>query len=218
MATSITSLADAVRWSWLFCAVVLGCSQVPAQDSRPNTAPPDSPVRAAPKPIAQPSAPAIVASSEPERSIQILAFDCYKPEDTGAGRSVPTSSLVSQWQAGGPSGASWNVSDLRCYADLAAKCSRGEIDARLFVGERSVVETKLGVNRSGAQHLEFEVTEKNWKARPRRGAQAAASLSHGVVYPASRRFMRGARGIQRRDQSVSRSRRCSKFHRRLRER
>ena len=124
--------------------------------------------RAEPTPtheIIQPKANMKVES----RQLEIREFDCFKAEDEVAGVQPPQT-LLSKWAAGGPNGASWNATELVCFADVSTNCSHGELRSVLQIGSRQMVARDQPVNERAPQRVRIPVTEQDWRRsldRPR---------------------------------------------------
>jgi hypothetical protein len=147
-------LAIAASWA---------CSRAPAQDGRRNQNQPERPAPVPTQPAPAPRTAPPVPAAPPTRSVEITEFDCSKQEDSGADRQPQASQLLSQWRAGGPSGASWNASDLKCYASVRAACASGRLRAQLLIGQREATERTLVITASGPQRVEFDVSERSWR-------------------------------------------------------
>ena len=107
--------------------------------------------------------PRPAAEQPPTRGVEITEFDCAKAEDFPPGRQTGTPQRLSQWQAGGPSGASWNATNLKCFADVRAQCARGELRAQLLIGQRAAVGNTFAITVSGPQRIELDVPERTWR-------------------------------------------------------
>ena len=162
MSISITFLAE--------CAVIvslgLACSKAPAQSAK-SARTGSASEQAAPKstaptpPVATPTPP---SSSAAQRSIEIRSFDCVKVEDTPDVGAQPTEHvLLSRWAAGGPAGASWNASDLTCFASVYADCTEGELTTTLTVGTHRVGSTTASITQHGLQQVTLAVPERSWR-------------------------------------------------------
>lgn len=164
----ISIIGRVERWGALLLAVVacVSCSQAPAQEGR-APAPPQQSVVLPPTSIVQepPSLPKLAPAAEPKttRTVEITEFDCSKQEDFQPGASPQASQLLSRWRAGGPSGASWNATDLKCVTLVHAQCARGELRFELLIGQRAVAQNVLAINTPGLQRAEFEVLERTWR-------------------------------------------------------
>jgi hypothetical protein len=94
--------------------------------------------------------------------VAITQFDCSKSEDYDANAKSAVPGL-STWRAGGPGGATWNATDLTCFAKIQTSCEAGELRAVLHVGQRSAGVQTLALSRAGEQHAEIVVPENIWR-------------------------------------------------------
>jgi hypothetical protein len=167
MAISTTGRVECRITVVLAFAATFGCQQAPAQDKArveidplpPAVAQPRGSESAPPAPL-EPRYPV-----EPKnvRSVEIIEFDCAKHEDYQPGVGVKVSQRLSQWRAGGPSGASWNASDLKCYSTVRAACSGGAMQFQLLIGQRVASEKTISITAAASQRIEIDVPESTWR-------------------------------------------------------
>jgi hypothetical protein len=167
MSSSITSRVEATG-RILLLAFACGCAGTPSTgrcsvDPKPPQPTPSPaadcqqlPVRASTPPPSAPSGPA------DQRIVKILAFDCIKAEDVQAGVQPADAIRISKWMAGGPGGASWNATDLLCFADIKTSCEQGHLSSTLRVGQRRVATQKTAITLSGPVHIRLSASERAW--------------------------------------------------------
>ncbi len=103
-----------------------------------------------------------------------MLFDCSKAEDVQEGVKPPDTARISKWMAGGPGGATWNATDLLCFADIETPCEQGQLSSVLRVGQRRVADQKTVIERAGSQRVLLSASERDWKNgldadKPKRG-------------------------------------------------
>jgi len=86
--------------------------------------------------------------------VSITAFDCMKhevfPGEAPPRGPIPAGAGIRAWKGGGPYGASWNVSQLRCFVAAAPRCSRGRVMFTLRVGQQVVAEEAAAISAGRA--------------------------------------------------------------------
>ncbi len=130
-------------------ALLSACGQ-----SQPPAAPPQT-TRPESTPAAQPAA-------NEDRLVRISRFDCAASSDLDEGADFPWSKGISLWSGGGPGGAAWNVSKLRCVVEYQTTCTRGEADAELRIGGALAEAKHSRIEQAGAQQFTFDLTPERW--------------------------------------------------------
>jgi len=165
---SIASRAERRTLSLIMCVVAIGCTDA-GHKNTPSTAPePPSvaPVENKPDTVSSPDSP--MHDNKPQatpnaRIVTITQFDCSKSEDLDANATPAALPGLSTWRAGGPGGATWNATDLTCFAKVQTSCEIGELKAMLHVGQRSAGMQTLALSRGGEQRVEMVVPENIWR-------------------------------------------------------
>ena len=67
----------------------------------------------------------------------MASFECVKP-GVEPKQPITPHHGVSGWRGGGPGGAAWNASELRCEAVIRTTCAKGSVQAEMRVGRRVV--------------------------------------------------------------------------------
>lgn len=120
--------------------------------SEPPTAPPVNE-----QVIAQP------AVAKDDRLIRISRFDCATEADLDGATDFPWPQGISLWSAGGPGGAAWNVSRLRCAVELQTACARGAADIELRIGGALSEAKNAKIEHAGAQQITFDLAPDRWQ-------------------------------------------------------
>lgn len=97
------------------------------------------------------------------RLIQISRFDCVTPEEVTDENAFPWIKGISRWSGGGPSGATWNASELRCVVELQTDCARGQADIELRVAGAIVASKSATIHRAGTQQITFHLIARQWE-------------------------------------------------------
>jgi hypothetical protein len=136
-------------------------------------------MKRAPPPAAVPKASSIV---------RIQAFDCERHEEF-PGFAAPSGVIapgngIRGWAHGGPSGANWNVDELRCVVRAEAACTGGSIGALVRVGNALVAEQRVQLGPAGAaSDFVFRIPLKSWRSQldqPARKMAAKQPFRTGV--------------------------------------
>jgi hypothetical protein len=208
MSSSITSRADATA-GVLLLAFAWGCAGTPSAGRctlDPKPPQPTPPPAADCERVPAPKSPALAAPpsfATDGRMVKIVTFDCIKAEDAQEGAQPADTLRISKWTAGGPGGATWNATDLLCFADIETSCDQGELSSALRVGQRRVADQKTAIAQAGSMRIQLSASERlESGARSRKGWTRSA-VSHsgvqlvdrGLVYQAgrSRSWRRGLR-------------------------
>jgi hypothetical protein len=97
------------------------------------------------------------------RLIQISRFDCVTSDDSTDAADFPWSKGISHWLGGGPGGAVWNISELRCAVEFQTSCAQGEADAELRIGGAISGSERAKIARAGIQQITFRLMAEHWE-------------------------------------------------------
>ena len=107
-----------------------------------------------------------VARRAPRPFIAIASFDCEKvidlPGVAAPAGAIPAARGIRAWHGGGPGGANWNVTDLRCVVRIDTRCTAGKVGVALRVGQHVVGEKQVDV-RTSPFDVELSVAQKQWQ-------------------------------------------------------
>jgi hypothetical protein len=103
------------------------------------------------------------ANPDPDRLVRISRFDCATSADVEDVAEFPWSKGISLWSGGGPGGAAWNVSKLRCAVELQTTCARGAADIELRIGSALSEARQLKIEHAGIQHVTFDLAPERWE-------------------------------------------------------
>ncbi|WP_293373472.1 hypothetical protein [Nevskia sp.] len=120
-----------------------------------------------------------VVSSDPERLVRIVRFDCAKfTSDEDAANAFPMAQSLRNWMGGGPGGAAWNADRLRCAAELQTPCTEGSINIELHVGNSLAAEQNIAFSRAGMQAFSFDLRDDSWAAQLNQVGEASKQLPY----------------------------------------
>jgi len=146
------------RRAWLLVACALALAAV-GWTRRTRAA--DAGARAAPTATAPGVAPDKPA--RPVAPIAVDSFDCFKAEDDAtedlpavAGRGI------SAWNGGGPGGAVWNASELRCAATIRTTCEAGKVTIELRIGKATAATATVPI-RGGKGDWRASLHHRQWE-------------------------------------------------------
>jgi hypothetical protein len=169
MSSWTTNRAE-VRTGILFLAVACGCAGTPSagrcrvDPSPPKpTCPPAAECARVPG-VAPPATTTPPHAGSNDRIVRISTFDCSKAEDFQEGAPPTDAIRISKWMAGGPGGATWNATDLLCFADVETTCAEGQLSSSLRVGQHLVADHKTAIAQPGPQHIQLTASERTWRA------------------------------------------------------
>lgn len=168
MFSSITSPAEASAGVVLL-AFVWGCAGTPSaarcsvHPELPPTPPPAADCQPPIAPVQTPAATPPNAASD-ARMLTISTFDCIKAEQAQEATEPADAARVSKWNAGGPGGANWNVTDLLCFADIETSCERGQLTSALRVGQHRVTKQTTAIDHAGPYHIRLTAPERAWRS------------------------------------------------------
>lgn len=119
------------------------------------------------QPTAQTSPPAsdptMKITAKDYRLIHISRFDCATSADAEDATEFPWSKGISRWSGGGPGGAAWNVSKLRCAVELQTTCTTGTADIELRIGGALGDSRNARIKHAGPQEVIFELAPDRWE-------------------------------------------------------
>jgi hypothetical protein len=107
--------------------------------------------------------PAAQPDVKDDRLIRISRFDCATSADLDGVADFPWSKGLSLWAGGGPGGAAWNVSALRCAVELQTTCTRGTADIELRIGGALSEARNAKIEHAGLQQVTFELAADRWE-------------------------------------------------------
>jgi len=116
-------------------------------------------------PVAAPPAnePAVRFATKEDRLVRISRFDCATEADLDSAAGFPWAKGISLWASGGPGGAGWNVSKLRCAVELQTTCTQGVVDIELRIGGALADSGNAKIEHAGAQQVTFDLTPDRWE-------------------------------------------------------
>jgi len=146
----------------VFLALVSSC--VRSQKSTPRDRIPDG---ATPAGTHGDSAPSSASDTKVITFVNISAFDCAKVEQFPGVPAikglVPPGAGIRGWDGGGPHGANWNATDLRCTIRATSPCTKGQVGIALRVGRAVIAERQAAFAAAGNIDAEIVVPFESWK-------------------------------------------------------
>lgn len=106
---------------------------------------------------------AITADAGQDRLIRITRFDCVKEDEAGNAAEFPWPQGISPWASGGPGGAVWNASGLRCAVAFETDCTQGEAHVELRIGGALIAAKRVPIADAGARQAAFDLKPDRWE-------------------------------------------------------
>lgn len=86
-----------------------------------------------------------------------------KVEDADPDGGLPTAgSGIAAWSGGGPSGATWNATDLRCVVGVRSTCTSGTADIQVRIGKTLVAHRTVPL-LAGSSAPAFAIAAALWR-------------------------------------------------------